>query len=72
MVERVTEERLIKIETKLAHQENLLAELNDVVANQQAQITRLERLCGTLTDRIRSLSDAGSDDQVAEQRPPHY
>ncbi len=72
MVERVTEERLIKIETKLAHQENLLAELNDVVANQQAQITRLERLCGTLTDRIRSLSDAGPDDQVAEQRPPHY
>ena len=72
MVKRVTEERLIKIETKLAHQENLLTELDEIVASQQAQITRLERLCRSLTDRIRSLSDAGPDDQVADQRPPHY
>ncbi len=65
-------ERLIDIETKLAHQEDLLNELNTVVTDQQAQISRLETLCRSLLDRLRSLSDGESAGGPDDERPPHY
>ena len=49
---------MIDIESKLAHQEHMMAELNAAVTNQQAQITQLEDLCETLVGRVRSLSEA--------------
>jgi SlyX protein len=63
---------MIEIETKLAHQEDMLAELNTAVTNQQSQITLLEDLCETLVGRVRSLSDAAPDIDPADERPPHY
>jgi SlyX protein len=63
---------MIDIETKLAHQEDMLAELNTAVTNQQSQITLLEDLCETLVGRVRSLSDAAPDSDPADERPPHY
>lgn len=66
------ENRLIDIETKLAHQEDLLAELNTAVTNQQKQLTLIEDLCETLVDRVRSLSDGGPAGDPADERPPHY
>lgn len=69
------ESKLIEIETKLAHQDQLLIELNDVVTDQQAQLMRLEELCNLLVERIRSLGDDksdGSDGSPQDERPPHY
>lgn len=66
------EERLINLETKLAHQEHLLAELDDALTNQQAQIGRLEQLCRSLLERVKSLPDGGSGDSGDDERPPHY
>ncbi len=66
------ENRLTNIETKLAHQEDLVNELNAVVIDQQAQITRLEELCRSLITRVRSLSDAETIVSPEDDRPPHY
>lgn len=67
------EERVINIETKLAHQELLLSELNEVLTDQQAQISRLESLFQSLLDRVKSLAEDGADiDQLSDERPPHY
>ena len=55
----VDEQRLTDIETKIAHQEHLLAELNDALSSQQAQLLHLKSLCDTLVDRLRSLAEAG-------------
>jgi len=69
------ESRLIEIEAKLAHQDQLLIELNNVVTDQQAQLTRLEELCSLLVERIRSLGDDrpdGSGGSSQGERPPHY
>jgi len=68
----VDEDRMIDIESKLAHQEHMLAELNTAVTNQQAQLTALEDLCETLVGRVRSLSEAAPDSDPANERPPHY
>ena len=66
------DEKTVDIETKLAHQEHLLSALNDALTNQQAQIAELERLCQTLVERLRALSEAGAGIDNDDERPPHY
>ena len=63
---------MIDIESKLAHQEQMMTELNIAVTNQQKQLTLLEDLCESLVDRLRSLSDSGPAGDPADERPPHY
>ena len=64
------DDKLMDIESKMAHQEYLLAELNDVVTAQQAQITNLELLCKSLIDRVKSLAEPGLS--ATDDKPPHY
>jgi SlyX protein len=66
------QDRMIDIETKLAFQEQLLSALNDALAAQQAQLSRLETLCQSLIDRVKSLSAGAPPDAPANAQPPHY
>ncbi|MDH3304772.1 MAG: SlyX family protein [Gammaproteobacteria bacterium] len=68
----MSEERFIELETRLAHQDQLLNELNDVVTGQQAKIMQLDELCKSLVARIRSLSEAMPAIDPGDERPPHY
>ena len=68
----MSEERFIDLESRLAHQDQLLNELNDVVTGQQAKIMQRDGLCKSLLDRIRSLSDAMPAAASEDDRPPHY
>ena len=68
----MADEQLIDIETKIAHQEHTVAELNDALANQQTQIAQLELQVRTLTDRIRALAAAGPGTADDDAPPPHY
>ena len=66
------EDRLIKIETKLAFQEHTIKELNDVLYDQQKQIDQLESTCKDLVDRINGLSEDIGEVKTNEEKPPHY
>jgi SlyX protein len=68
----MTEQRFVDIETKLAHQEHLLLELNEVITKQQENIMRLEKLCDSIIERVRSLGEALPGDANADEKPPHY
>jgi SlyX protein len=68
----MTEQRFVDLETKLAHQEHLLLELNDIITKQQENIMRLEKLCDSIIERVRSLSEAAPVDVNVEEKPPHY
>ncbi len=68
----MSEERFIDIETRLAHQDQLLFELNDVITKQQEKIMRLEELCASIVERIRLLGDASPSDAETGEPPPHY
>ncbi len=68
----MSEDRLIEIESKLAHQDQLMLELNDVVTEQQAKIMQLEQLCSSLVDRVRAMGESISGDAPQDDRPPHY
>ena len=68
----MSEERFIDLESRLAHQDQMLNELNDVVTGQQARLMQLEELCRTLVDRVRSLGEGVAAGDPADGRPPHY
>jgi len=68
----MSEERFIDLESRLAHQDQLLQELNDVVTDQQAKLMQLEELCRSLIERVRSLGDGVSAGDSSDERPPHY
>ena len=68
----MSEDRLIDIESKLAHQEQLLIELNDVLTEQQGRLMQLEQLSTSLLERVRAIGDATPEDGPLDERPPHY
>ncbi len=68
----MTEERFIDLESRLAHQDKLLSDLNDVVTEQQAKIMQLDELCRSLINRVRSLGDALPAGDPGDEKPPHY
>ena len=68
----MSEERFEKLEVRLAYQDQLLAELNDVVTRQQTMITELERRYELLVERFRALRDERSGADDGFEVPPHY
>ncbi|NOQ15743.1 MAG: SlyX protein [Methyloprofundus sp.] len=73
----MTEQRIITIETKIAFQEDIINQLNDVICKQQDQIDALEHLTQQLLGRVRDLSEASAASSAgglsaADERPPHY
>ena len=65
----VNEARLVKLEEKVAYQDKLIADLNEVVVS-------LHRLTGDLGVRLRNIegtvrSELGARD-VPNEKPPHY
>jgi len=68
----MSEERFIDLETRAAHQDQLLSDLNDVVTAQQTKIMQLEDICKLLLGRVRSIGEAMPEGDPGDERPPHY
>lgn len=68
----MNEARFVDIESRLAHQDQLLHQLNDVVTAQQAKMMQLEELCKSLITRVRSMGDAMPEGAPGDEKPPHY
>lgn len=64
------EERLVDIEIKLSHQEDLVETLNRTVYEQGRHIDQLEALVMKLAEHVQTLRDAGQ--APINERPPHY
>jgi SlyX protein len=68
----MTEQRFVDLESRLAHQEHLLLELNDVITKQQENIMRLEERCDSIIERVRSLGEVLPGGGIVDGKPPHY
>jgi len=68
----MSEDRIIELEIKQAYQEDLIQALNQVVADQQKQIGKLEETCKLLHNKIKDLSIDRGDPALLDERPPHY
>jgi len=64
------EDAIIELQTKVAFQEDLLENLNQVIIDQQAQITKLERSFEAMIEQVNSLQAAHSSGK--QEVPPHY
>lgn len=63
--------RLEAIEAKLAHQEHIVAELSDVIYQQQTRLDGMQRSYDLLLQRYRELQDTVGGEE-SEEPPPHY
>jgi len=69
------ENRLIDIELKLTHQEDLVDTLNKIVYEQQIKIDNLEKLLSALARQLKetvSSVNAQGQGNADNERPPHY
>ena len=71
------EQRLVDLETRLAFQEHVLAELSDALAAARTEETRTALLLNRTLDELRQLRLAMSTapvtgDPGSEPPPPHY
>lgn len=66
----MSEERITNLEIRYSHQDEFLAQLNQIVVEQQKTIERLEK---ELIDIKRSLNSfPGEDRLMKNEKPPHY
>ncbi len=61
------EKRVVELEIRYTHQEELLRALDDVVRDQRAEIDRLKQAI----EDLRSAQSEG-DEAPGHERPPHY
>jgi SlyX protein len=64
------QERIIKLESLAAMQDETLGKLNEELFRQQQDITLLKRQLETLEQRLAELGDP--DPFGGNERPPHY
>ncbi len=65
------EERVDDLEVHVAHQNETIETLNDVVSNQAQVIDRLVSALGQMKDHLMDIQDL-VDQAPANQKPPHY
>ncbi|OUR64720.1 hypothetical protein A9Q79_05310 [Methylophaga sp. 42_25_T18] len=65
-------DEIIDLQTRIAFQDGLLEELNQVITSQQQQITRLEMAMGVMKSQIQTMQSAQSEGEQVEPPPPHY
>ena len=65
-------ERLERLETTIAYQEQAIEDLSKTVTAQWNEIAELKRLMGNLGERLREISDNPALAEPPEPPPPHY
>jgi SlyX protein len=66
------QERVTELEIKLAHNEQALNELSDVLYRQQQLIDRLEQRMEALQQRAEAGNVDGAGPNAPDDKPPHY
>ena len=64
--------RFLDLDTKLAYQEDLLQELNQVVIKMQQQIDKLELRNQMLRDNLKQIEASLPGESNPNEQPPHY
>ncbi|MBN9306280.1 MAG: SlyX protein [Devosia sp. 67-54] len=65
-------ERLERLETTVAYQDQAIEDLSRTVTAQWAEIAELKRLIGNLGERLRDIADNPALVEPPEPPPPHY
>ncbi len=66
-----SDDLIIELQTRLEFQDLTIAELNDVITDQQKQLDSLSRRLEMLGDNLKIL-EASVDTEQQDEKPPHY
>lgn len=66
------DERLIELETRVAFQDDLLHQLNEIVSRQSVELDSLILQVRRLQEQIQGLEPSHMKSQAEEAPPPHY
>jgi len=66
------EERLIELESKIAHQDHSIHTLSEEVFRQQKKLDHLEATCNFLVEQLKVQTGASSPANPGDEKPPHY
>ncbi|MGJ8668448.1 MAG: SlyX family protein [Oceanococcus sp.] len=70
-----TQDAIIDLQARVAHQDDTLLKLNDVIAHQQGELLRLNQNVKILAEQLRSVREANPSDGGGSgeyELPPHY
>ena len=66
------QEAIDDLQMKLAFQDDLLEQLNQVVTDQQKQITNLELALETMKVQVSTMQSTTQESGSQHELPPHY
>ncbi|MGD1820299.1 MAG: SlyX family protein [Pleomorphochaeta sp.] len=66
------EKSIEKIEIKISYTEEIVAQLNEIVTNQQKEIGILNNHINKLEKKIVELLEEGESSDLPNRKPPHY
>ena len=67
-----TEERLIRIESALAHLQHDIEQLKASLTNHYGRMVVFEERFSRIEHEIESMSDDNGDRTLQDEKPPHY
>ena len=68
----MSEKKIIELEEKIAHLQNILDDLNMVVFRQGKLIDKLNLETKELKTKLHDFNDSQSNQTVNDDKPPHY
>lgn len=67
-----TDNRLHALEARIAHQDNVIEDLSDVLAKQWKEISQLNGRIDYLKRKLQELEDGIEASPPGDKPPPHY
>jgi len=64
--------RIDELENQVAFQDELVENLNKVVAKQELDLIGLKRQIGLMSERLKEIGDAAPGAAAQDETPPHY
>ena len=68
----MSEERLVDLEVRISHLDDLVQNLNQTIYEQELRISKLEHINRKLADRVKELGDLAFSEKIIDEKPPHY
>ena len=68
----MSEKKIIELEEKIAHLQNMLDDLNMVVFRQGKLVDKLNLETKELKTKLQDFNDSQSNQTVNDDKPPHY
>jgi len=65
-------ERLVELESRIAHQDHSIRTLGEEIYRQQKKLDHLEATCNFLVEQLKMQSTTAATSDPGNEKPPHY